>query len=629
MENRMTIKDRLKLIPRVRKLTTTENTLHLSRLDSIRIPTADEHYIRSALFVKKNISAISGVKIPVTCSRKCDYSLELYHRGKGEGEQYSVRVLEDRIFIEGESPAGLFRGVQTFIQILQNHPLAIPCMEINDWPDFPVRGFYHDVTRGKVPQLATLKKLVDTLAFYKINQFQLYIEHTFAFRDIPELWVDKDPLTSEDIIELDQYCRERYVDLVPSLSTFGHLYELLRLKRFEHLNELPMEASRKPFDLWDRMAHYTLDVSNAESFLLVKSMIEEYLPLFSSPYFNICCDETFDLGKGRNASRARKEGVGKLYVEFVKKIMGVVVENGKTPMLWGDIVQKYPEMISQLPSDAVFLNWDYTPEVSSLSVEVFRDAGVKQYVCPGVQGWSRFSNDINRACINISRLARFGRDAEACGVLNTDWGDCGHVNFLANSFHGLAYGAALSWKTDDGDDPGDFDDRFSFLQWGTEGGRPAVLLRELGELCFYHFGNIYAWVGDRDCLWNKEDQVRQMDGSKLPRRYSRACELAGELKEIKRSLNGGKRLDLEEFVWSARATAWTLALLAFKKTHEFGQGAFEVLSPQQLLREGYCLVADFRKLWRCRNRESELINIVTTFSGALNRVEDIWKSRDE
>ncbi|MFP4012721.1 MAG: beta-N-acetylhexosaminidase [Chitinispirillaceae bacterium] len=619
----------LKLIPQVRNLRLGEGCLKTSDLDAILIPKADEHYIRSATFVKENIFGICGIKVSPTSSRHCRSPLELRYTGISDSEEYELHVAENRVLIEGKSPVGLFRGAQTFVQLFRNCPDAVPCLEISDSPDFPVRGFYHDVTRGKVPRLDTLKELADILSFYKINQLQLYIEHTFAFRDIPQLWVDKDPITPEDILELDKYCRDRYIDLVPSLATFGHLYELLRLKRFEHLNELQIRASQLPRNLWDRMAHYTLDVSNPESFLLVKSMIEEFLPLFSSPYFNICCDETFDLGKGKNAERTKKEGAGRLYVEFVKKIMKVVTDSGKKPMLWGDIVVKYPDMIPELSDDAVFLNWDYTPEVSSSAVDLFRKAGVKQYVCPGVQGWSRFSNDLNRACTNISRLVRFGKAAEACGVLNTDWGDCAHVNFLANSFHGLAFGAALSWRAQDGDDLHDFDTRFTFLQWGIGNGRPASLLRELGELCFYHFGNLYAWVTRKDCLWNKEEQVEKMDVSDLCLKYSRALELVGELEMLRCSQSDRPvRLDFDEFVWSARVTAWILALLAFKKKYEFLQiGIDEPVNPEQLIRDGYLLVIDFKSLWRRRNRESELRDVVATFVGALNRIEEISHSR--
>jgi len=55
------------------------------------------------------------------------------------------------------------------------------------WPDFPDRAIYHDVARGRVPKLERLKELADLLSRFKINQLQLYIEHTLKFRRHPSI----------------------------------------------------------------------------------------------------------------------------------------------------------------------------------------------------------------------------------------------------------------------------------------------------------------------------------------------------------------------------------------------------------------------------------------------------------
>ena len=51
------------------------------------------------------------------------------------------------------------------------------------------------------------------------------------------------------------------------------------------------------------MAHHTLNVTNEDSIKLVGNMLEQFIPLFSSNKFNICCDETFDLGKRKVVRR--------------------------------------------------------------------------------------------------------------------------------------------------------------------------------------------------------------------------------------------------------------------------------------------------------------------------------------
>ncbi len=621
----------MKLIPEVKTVRQGEGAFCLYDIDAITFPSGSHHFRRSAVFLQKNIRAAAGLDIPLVpgfCGTEKMISLGYGDSDTGS-ENYRLVIDRTAVRIDGRSAAGLFRGVTTFSQILRNSLYTLPCMEIEDSPDFSFRGFYHDITRGKVPTLDTLKGLVDRLSFYKINQLQLYVEHSFAFRCLPELWVDKDPLTAEEILELDEYCQEHYIDLVPSLSTFGHLYELLRLKRFEHLNELEIKASEIPHNLWDRMAHYTIDPSSQEGFKLVKSMIEEYMPLFSSSYFNICCDETFDLGKGRNKIRAQEEGAGRLYVDFVKKIMGVVQSGGKTPMLWGDIVLNYPDLIDEIPSEALFLNWDYSPDVTDKGVKTFAGAKVKQLVCPGVVGWSRFIHHISGASDNIRKMVTYGKTHNALGVLNTDWGDCGHVNFFANSLHGMAFGAALSWSAETFGDNEIFDRDFSFLEWGENAQEIASMLRRLGDIYPYHFANLYAWVVQLEGLWNIEQKVMDMEAGELQSNYRKSGDILKRLKKIRCAINKNSDvlIDLDEFIWSAEAVGWTNALLCFKKKYEFGQNDSELISAEALISAGYRLLNQFQLLWRKRNKESELRNVVAPLSLALEKIEGLKTGR--
>lgn len=535
-------------------------------------------------------------------------------------EAYTITISSKGVTITGMSHAGLFYGCMTFAQIVSQSAGELPWLTIEDAPDFPHRGFYHDVTRGKVPTRETLTWLVDRLSTYKINQLQLYVEHAFAFSCVPEFNEGHDPLCADDITFLDKYCTDRHIDLVPSLATFGHLYELLRLPRFEHLNELELQASKLPHNLWDRMAHYTINPSDPESYTLITTMMEEYLPLFSSRYCNICCDETFDLGKGKNRATVERDGVGQLYVDFVVKIAAVAIRLGKIPMMWGDIVQHYPDLLGALPNSMVYLNWDYRADVSADAAALLQHAAVKQYVCPGVSGWSRFAHDIELGTKNIRRQIEYGRTYAASGVLNTDWGDCGHVNFLGASMHGMVFGAALSWNGRSFFSNAEFDESVSLIEWQDRSRQLGGLLRELGTLCFYHFGNIYAWITDTACLWHKEQEVQDCTFVLLNRNYHRAKDIQRILQELQKNDTAG-RLDFTEFCWSARAVAWTIALLAAKKVYEYNQVGTAVVPIDELSVQGHELKEEFCTLWLARNRVSELRHVTDTLAAVITRCE--------
>ena len=362
-------------------------------------------------------------------------------------QEYTLLVQAHGICITGGSTVGIFYGIQTLRQMIQQCGCCIPYTIIVDQPEILHRGFYHDVTRGRIPTMDYLKKLVDRMAFYKLNQLQLYMEHTFLFQGFSEIWRDDTPLTAEDILELDAYCRKRHVELIPSIACFGHLYKVLRTKTYGALCELP-GMENEPFGFVDRMRHHTLDVSNPDSIQLVKSLIDEFMPLFTSQYFNICADETFDLGKGKSAALAEEKGTQRLYLEFVKELCEYVVSKGKIPMFWGDIICEFPEALQELPKETICLNWGYDADWPEDSTRKLAEAGARLYNCPGVSGWDQLVNQIRVSYENISRMCQYASNYHAEGLLNTDWGDCGHINHPEFSLPGMIYGAAFSWNLD-------------------------------------------------------------------------------------------------------------------------------------------------------------------------------------
>lgn len=378
------------------------------------------------------------------CEKYCDGSLQngeiTVTHGEGDGEAYRLTVSGGGVDIHGEGVRGAFWGLQTLTQMLMQTK-NLPFAEICDKPRFSYRGFYHDVTRGRIPTLDTLKHLVDELVLYKINSLQIYVEHSFAFKEYAFVNRGQEPLTADEIRELGAYCRERFVDFIPSLSCFGHLYSLLQDTRYSHLCEL--ENYKPAHHLWlERMNHHTLDVSNPDSFSLVTSLIDQYLPLFDSEYFNICCDETFDLCKGRNIGKDS----GALYTEFVGKLVDYIESKGKKAMLWGDIVLKHPERMGDIPATAVMLNWNYSKHPSYEQAQKFKKATRRQILCPGTSGWSRLEENILISNDNIRETGAIAVLCDADGILNTNWGDRGHMCDPLCASYGLVLGAAESWN---------------------------------------------------------------------------------------------------------------------------------------------------------------------------------------
>lgn len=361
-----------------------------------------------------------------------------------EKENYTVEVTNDGICLTAGEDAGVLYAVNTLRQLFEQCGGVIPCMKIEDGPKIPNRGFFHDATRGRIQTLEGYKKLADRASFYKLNHLELYVEHTYMFRDFSEVWRDDTPLSAEDILELDAYCKKLCIELVPSLATFGHLDKVLKTKSYCELCELE-DSDKERFTFGGRMEHHTLNISDPRSWEFVKKMLLEFMPLFSSDKFNLCGDETFDLGKGRSKAMADEIGTHRMYVNFVKKICEFLIENGKKPLFWGDIIVGSPELVSELPHGVTCLTWGYAENEHYHNAETMYKAGCTQYLCPGVHGWRHIINRLKPAYENISRMCKYAADYDAVGLLTTDWGDYGHLSDPAFSTPGLIYGAFGAW----------------------------------------------------------------------------------------------------------------------------------------------------------------------------------------
>lgn len=361
-------------------------------------------------------------------------------------QSYTLSVAPEGVVIDADTVVGAAYGVRTLIQLIDLNHGKLPAVVIRDRPDFVVRGLSYDISRGRVPTMEYLYRLVDRLAALKANHLELYTEHTFAFAFDPEISAGCSPMTADEIRELDAYCRARCIELTPSLACFGHMARILSLPQYRHLAEV--DAGRPwPELTWrERVRGLTIDASNPESRMLLGRMLDEYLPLFTSPRVNVCCDETFDLAKGRGKVRADEIGVGGLFLEHVLWLREHCDRHGKQIMIWGDMLKHHPEIIERLPRDVTILNWGYGAECDYDSTKLFTEAGLPTWVCPGTSGWNRFVHDINTADLNIRRYAAAGLKYRATGLLNTEWGDDGHVAPPGCALLPISLGAAVGWN---------------------------------------------------------------------------------------------------------------------------------------------------------------------------------------
>ena len=545
--------------------------------------------------------------------------LSLVSGSMRHSQGYSLTVTENKIFSVAAEPQGIFYAVQTIKQLITLKGSKLPALRITDWPDFPNRGVMLDVSRDKVPTMDTLYNLVDMLASWKINQLQLYTEHTFAYRNHPVVWEEASPMTGEEILALDSYCRDRFVQLVPNQNTFGHMHRWLIHDKYRHLSECPdgydtaWGHSDEPF---------TLNPGDPASFELLQGMFDELLPHFSSQQFNVCCDETVDLGLGHSKELVEEKGAGRVYLDFLMKIYREVKSRGLTMQFWGDILMLHPELVHELPRDVIVLEWGYEADHHfDEHGKIFAQSGIPFYVCPGTSSWNTVGGRTQNALDNLLNAAENGLKHGAIGYLNTDWGDRGHWQPLPVSYLGFAYGAGVSWRLDANREL-DMPTILDLYAFQDEAYLTGSVVMDLGRV--HEFVNISTLNSTIlfHLLQASPEKIAEY-GDDLPERakelrnvIQRIDDIMPNLDELKIQTSDAILLK-SEFAWIAgmlRHACWRGIWATGKLTGEEDQAL-----RQHLLEDADQLIKDFDNLWHSRNRPGG-------FKDSLARIEEMRKS---
>lgn len=361
---------------------------------------------------------------------------------------YNLEINKNQIIISAKTLVGAFYGIKTLMQIFKDE--EVKCLKIEDSPDLEIRGVMLDISRSKVPTLATLKNLVDIFAMLKYNHLELYVEgfsyEYKSFKD--EISIDNNYLPFEDYMILQEYCENNFIDLVPNQNGCGHMAAWLELPKYKELAEC-----EDGFFIWG--AHRptsTLDVTNPKSAELVKKMYDDMLPYFNSKYFNMNFDEPFEIGYGKSKEMVEQYGEAAVFIKYFKELSYYVkTKYKKIPMLWGDVLLKHPDAISDLPKDVVFIDWGYNHRYDFEShAKLLFEKQVDFMVAPGTVTWGNILGNALDMEGSIKHSSEAAKKYNAKGLLLTDWGDIGHLQYLPICYPGFVYAAIKSWS--DGDE---------------------------------------------------------------------------------------------------------------------------------------------------------------------------------
>ncbi len=403
---------------------------------------SDTEISQIVTMLRKDLDQINGK--PLQFARgtvKGKHFIELIktdHLGISENEDQAYRLTINPNFVrmEATTNTGLFYATQSLKQLYRyaflqskGNEIALPCMTITDWPNFKIRAWQDDISRGPIVSMDYLKRLIPQMAECKLNAFSLYTEHTFKTQCHPDI-APTDAFTAEEIKELEEFCRPYHIQIIGNQQCFGHFEEILCNPFYSHLAD----------------TKWNLNPAKEETYQFLEDHLREVANAYKSPYFNINCDETESLGQGYAKAYVDSIGAEKVYYQHINRVNRMLRPYRKRVMMWGDIADQHPEILENLDDDIFLIAWSYVDKNDFDDfLKPYKESGRSFFVAPGVSLSERVWPKHYEFRKNISNLCRDGYKNGALGVINTCWDDFGE-SLINSALYGLALGAEMSWN---------------------------------------------------------------------------------------------------------------------------------------------------------------------------------------
>ena len=408
-------------------------------------PIPKEEVYAKDIYKMKNYEENTNIVYLYEKYRKGDADLSVKTDLSFGREEYEILIDDKGITVTASGDEGVFRAITSLGQLIERGKGILYFCKISDSPDFENRCYLLDVSYGRMPKVEILKRYIDYAAGLKYNEFQLFFESlVYDYEAYKDCTKDFQCYTPDDIREINEYCRKRFIKLVPYVASFGHLRSWLNLDRFKHLRVGDDEVNTG-----------TINPFHPETMDFLDGFYQSLFDLCdTSDVANVGFDESAGLGRYQTEEICKKEGKEKVFVDWLNKVADHVREKyGRRCQYFTDMIHNFEDedyVLENVPKDGTALIWGYDP-IPTASMErwcmTLEKHGVPFYVCPSSSTWCSGTGRMDVCQFNLQILAEVGRSHGAVGYMYTDWGSGdGHNSFPVWNFYPAALGGQYAWN---------------------------------------------------------------------------------------------------------------------------------------------------------------------------------------
>ncbi|MDO8586079.1 MAG: family 20 glycosylhydrolase [Armatimonadota bacterium] len=344
-------------------------------------------------------------------------------------EAYEIRIADD-VEVRAETPTGAFYGAQTLVQAISAGQGTLPKCEIGDRPRIAFRGVMADLARLKERDDYYFK-LIDFMSRYKFNAIFLHLTDDqgapIELQSHPKL-TSAHPLTRETIERLIDYAAQRHIDVIPEIEVWGHAGWVTKHPEYADIAEEGPD----------------LCTTNPRTWQLIGDVLDDICSLFSSKYIHGGSDEAHFGRCPKCKAEVEAHGEDTLVGNHLKRTAELIRERGRVPILWADILLKYPGSADIVPKYAILNHWDYAASPSDEPVKLLKSKGFTVLGGSGIVFGSRAVLPKGDALRNVENFGQITRKHGIMGINNTIWIPQRYVSDTL--WYGIALAGEASWS---------------------------------------------------------------------------------------------------------------------------------------------------------------------------------------
>jgi len=381
-------------------------------------------------------------------------------------EGYQLEIVDGMVFIEAMDDAGLFYGIQTLSQLLedaQDQQLEIPACRITDYPEIAYRAVHLDL-KHHLDASHYYYTIIDRLASIKVNAIIIEFEDKLRYRKSP-LVASPNAISIEEFAAMSKYAKERHIEISPLIQGLGHASFILKHDEYKALRD-------------DPESDWVFDPLNPGTYDLQFSLYEDAIAATPyGKYLHVGGDEVGALGKSALSKASGMKPI-ELQMYWLKKVTTFAQQHNRIPIFWDDMVFKLANLYqttydSSIPADEVaerwkknapllveslplfpevcaYMRWNYDDPMllgNQMAIDWYKAHNLTVMAATSAQPYSSMFPNTIMQFEPIKRFCRLTSEKKMSGILCTIWDDTSpHLEVISR---GVFDFALFSWNYED------------------------------------------------------------------------------------------------------------------------------------------------------------------------------------